>query len=535
MKFLVLTLLSGALLALSLPPFDVEWLGWLALVPLLVAAAGQRTLVAMGMGVLAGVVCGAIHVGWYPEWPVMQFAYVPFVWLALLLGAVAAIAAVARRRMIGLRWALLVASAAVVAEWLTTFSPLPLNLALCQYRTPAIIQISAVTGIWGVSFLLWFVNASLADVVLTWRGAKTRGSDRNSPQRHRDTEKDKWVEKQRALRAVQLFPSGRPLCLCVSVVKCPVRFALARLRVLKQSAVLPALAMVGVALGYSLLAPSGEPSRAQKLTMRVAAIQDHSGGETAQFLQAASLKSQEGDRDDMTRQAAAKGARLIVWSEKCLGETFVPNATPDATADLARELKTHLIVGYEEPAQPKPFNCAAIVAPDGRVKGIHRKIHPFLGERQGIQCGSAATAFRTDLGKMGMEICFDSCYPEVTRRIVRAGARIIAMPNWDPPMPRGILHRLHSAMQPFRAVENHVPFIRADANGLSQIIDARGRLIGQAPLFAADTLVGDVTLGDGKGTFSTRWGDWFAYFCLLIVVALSVLPRLRNYPDKSTV
>ena len=62
MKLLVLTLISGALLALSLPPFDFELLGWFALVPLLVAARGQRTLVAMGMGILTGVVCGAIHV-----------------------------------------------------------------------------------------------------------------------------------------------------------------------------------------------------------------------------------------------------------------------------------------------------------------------------------------------------------------------------------------------------------------------------------------------------------------------------------------
>jgi apolipoprotein N-acyltransferase len=68
---------------------------------------------------------------------------------------------------------------------------------------------------------------------------------------------------------------------------------------------------------------------------------------------------------------------------------------------------------------------------------------------------------------------------------------------------------------PFRAVENRVPFVRADANGLSQIIDANGRIVRQAPLFAADTLVGDVPLGDGQGSLFTRFGDWFAYLCVL--------------------
>lgn len=87
------------------------------------------------------------------------------------------------------------------------------------------------------------------------------------------------------------------------------------------------------------------------------------------------------------------------------------------------------------------------------------------------------------------------------------------MPNYDPPTPRGVLHRLHGAMLPFRAVENAVPFVRADSNGLSQIVDAQGRIVAQSPLYAPDVLVATVPLGPGKGTFFTRWGDWLAYVC----------------------
>jgi apolipoprotein N-acyltransferase len=101
------------------------------------------------------------------------------------------------------------------------------------------------------------------------------------------------------------------------------------------------------------------------------------------------------------------------------------------------------------------------------------------------------------------------------------------MPNWDPPTPRGILHRLHAALVPFRAVENRVPFIRADANGLSQIIDATGRIVGQAPLYASDAVVGDVALGDGRGTAFTRLGDWLAYLCLFLV-AIFALTGFRS-------
>ncbi len=71
-------------------------------------------------------------------------------------------------------------------------------------------------------------------------------------------------------------------------------------------------------------------------------------------------------------------------------------------------------------------------------------------------------------------------------------------------------------MLPFRAVENHVPFVRADSNGLSQIVSADGRIVGQSALFVPDVLVGTVNLGDGQGTFFTRFGDWLAYACLLV-------------------
>jgi apolipoprotein N-acyltransferase len=288
-----------------------------------------------------------------------------------------------------------------------------------------------------------------------------------------------------------------------------------------------ALAALAVTLGYSHLMLARGGGQAHGLPLRVAAIQDSSEGEVAAFVQTAARDTVAVDREALTRGAAAKGAKLLVGSERCLGATFAPNTPGDPTAQLARELKAHLVVGYTEAAPAKSFNCAAIVAPDGSVKGVHRKIHLFLGERQSTQCGCEARAFATELGKVGVEICFDSCYTDVTRRIARAGARIIAMPNWDPPTPRGILHRLHAALVPFRAVENRVPFVRADANGLSQIIDATGRIIGQAPLYAGDALIGDVALGDGKGTAFTRLGDWLAYLCLVTVVASS-LPSIRR-------
>jgi apolipoprotein N-acyltransferase len=60
-----LAVASGILFALSLPPRDIEWLGWFAFVPLLVAAARlPRALWAAGAGFLSGITCGVAQVGW---------------------------------------------------------------------------------------------------------------------------------------------------------------------------------------------------------------------------------------------------------------------------------------------------------------------------------------------------------------------------------------------------------------------------------------------------------------------------------------
>ncbi len=458
MKLLLLALLSGLLFALSLPPFNWEWLGWGAFVPLLLAASGRRPLEAVGLGMLAGAACGVVSAGWYHDTARLFWAYIPFLWIAFLFGVVALASARVPKSWNPLARVLVIASVGVGGEWLTSFLPLPLNIALCQYRNRPLIQISAFTGIWGVSFLLWWVNAALLEVV----------------QRRR----------------------------------------FAPLGIGAGAAVLT--------LGYGAFALHHAPAGP---TLRVATIQDLTREETGDM---APVPPQVVDRTQMTKQAAASGAKLIVWSEESLGGEFTPADPKDETRQLAKSLKTALVVGYSDDTRPKPFNCAAYLAPDGSVLSpVHHKVHLYLAEQQTNQSGHSATVVQTPSGPIGLEICFDSCYTGTTRETVQQGARLIAMPNYDPPTPRGVLHRLHGAMLPFRAAENGVPFVRADSNGLSQIVDAHGRILAQSPLYRPDVLAADVPLCDGCGTFFTRWGDWLAYACLT-VDALGLAAILRR-------
>ncbi len=445
---ILLSLLSGVLFALSLPPFNAEWLGWAAFVPLLWAAQKRRPLEAFGLGMLAGAFCGIVQAGWNPDTSRLFWAYIPFLWLSFLFGLVALASARLPETWNPLLRVGVLAAVGVGGEWLTSFLPLPLNIALCQYQNLRLIQIASVTGIWGVSLLLWGINAALLEAV----------------SRHR------------------FVPLGIGMGLVV------------------------------LSLGYgSSFVDQTESFGGTRLM--VAAIQDLTREETGDL---APLPPNAVDRVQMTKRAAADGAKLIVWSEESLGGEFAPENPKDETRLLAKELKTALVVGYSDDARPRPFNCAAYLDPTGAVLGpVHHKIHLYLAEQQTNQSGHSATVVDTpQAGKIGLEVCFDSCYTGTTRETVRQEARLIAMPNYDPPTPRGVLHRLHGAMLPFRAVENAVPFVRADSNGLSQIVDANGQVLAQSPLYQPDVLVAVVPLGDGRGTFFTRWGDWLAYLCL---------------------
>lgn len=478
MKPLFLSVAAGGLLAVSLPPYNWGWVAWFAVTPLLLAASGRRRLEAFGLGIIAGVFCGIVHVGWHHDANGLRYAYLPFICLSFLLGLVASVGASAlstknstpdtQRSFCSV---LIIAAAAVAFEWLSLLSPLPLNLAITQYQFVPLLQLSALTGIWGVSFLFWWVNAAVADAVL-----------------------------QRAWRSVPVWGGVAALLIVV----------------------------VG---GHLWL--SREESRSGAPRLRAAAIQDFSSLEAGSVADVGSLEREGPDRDAMTRQAVEQGARLVVWSEGCLGGAFTPedpapaSRMPDPTRDLTQELGIFLVVGYTERGDPRPFNCAGIVSPDRSLIGIHRKRHLFLGERQSVQPGTDTRAFDTPLGRIGMAICFDTNYPDVTRELASDGAQIVAMPNFDPPTPRGILHRLHAALLPFRAAENQVAFVRSDSNGLSQIIAPSGRILAQGPLYAPAVLVETVSLGAGKGTFYTRAGDWFPVGCMVLALVL-LLPRRRR-------
>lgn len=180
---------------------------------------------------------------------------------------------------------------------------------------------------------------------------------------------------------------------------------------------------------------------------------------------------------DRLAVAADRGARLVVFPECALtGYGFGTRAEAQAAAEplpgpstdaMAAECARRGIWAAfglleHDPATGKLFNTCALVGPSGFVAG-YRKAHlPCLGADRFTDPGDRPFAVH-DLGglKVGMSICFDGSFPEVSRILTLLGADLIVLPtNWA--TNARMMAKLVSAA---RAWENHVYYLAVNRVG----------------------------------------------------------------------
>jgi predicted amidohydrolase len=199
----------------------------------------------------------------------------------------------------------------------------------------------------------------------------------------------------------------------------------------------------------------------------------------------------------LARTAAARGARLVVFPEYAsyfvdpIGPALVENAEPlegpfvSALSALAQELDVHIIAGLvaraEDPA--KFANLLVAVSPVDGVVASYSKQHLYdaFGARESdyVEAGAldAPQTFSIEGVTIGMQTCYDIRFPEVTRRLVDAGADLVAVPaEWV----RGPLKEHHwRSLVTARALENTVYVAAADQTppigvGCSLVVDPMG-------------------------------------------------------------
>src|SRR3954465_156302 len=185
--------------------------------------------------------------------------------------------------------------------------------------------------------------------------------------------------------------------------------------------------------------------------------------------------------DWLRRCVAATGAELVVLPETA-STGFVTGTSPEELWDVvsevpgpvtgpiqqaARELGVHVVWGtYERgPRRGVVHNAAVLIGPGGDMLGVYRKTHPFAGERcdRGgwVTAGDEVCVVDTELGRIGLIICFDGDYPELSRITAVRGAELIARPS-------ALLRSadIWELTNRARAYDNHVYVVGANATGI---------------------------------------------------------------------
>lgn len=243
-----------------------------------------------------------------------------------------------------------------------------------------------------------------------------------------------------------------------------------------------------------------------------------------------------GDMAVRLERAANSGARLVVFPEYSFRHISPPSPewTEEHTSldgpwvaalsQRARDCGVVVIAGISETSPtPKPYNTQVVVDGSG-VLGWSRKIHLYdafstvESELFTPAPKDPATVIRLDGVTIGVQTCYDLRFPEVTRRLVDAGAEVVVVPSQWVPGP----HKIDQwrALLIARAIEAQVWVVASDhpeptGVGASMVIDPRGVVVELAGSgdeiisTAIDTSLVDLVRGNNPMAQARRFVvDW---------------------------
>jgi apolipoprotein N-acyltransferase len=247
---------------------------------------------------------------------------------------------------------------------------------------------------------------------------------------------------------------------------------------------------------------------------------------------------------------AAEKPDLLVWPEAPAPFSFEDSQFAKLASTLAIRFGYPFLAGAVEwklPVDPSdvaphgslvPYNSALLFDPQGQRVFVYDKVHlvpfgeyePFplihrvvtsvSGEVGGFHKGNKYVVGQLPRGNtFGVFICYEATYPGEVRRFAAGGAQLLINISNDGWFGRSAAAEQHLRMARVRAVENRRWLVRSTNNGFTASVDPYGRILEPLPpdVRAAADLPYDFRTDE---TLYTRFGDWFAWLCVLVSVIL---------------
>jgi predicted amidohydrolase len=191
-----------------------------------------------------------------------------------------------------------------------------------------------------------------------------------------------------------------------------------------------------------------------------------------------------------------------------LAET-IPGPSTSIVERIARKTGKYIIFGMperSEKTQATIFNSAVLVGPKGFV-GKYRKMylptHSMFEEKRYFRPGYQPAVFDTELGRIGLIICYDIFFPEVARLTRLEGAQLLVCISASPAVRRTFFETLITA----RAMENTTFLAYVNLVGIedglqfwggSRLVGPQGKTLVEAKYDEEDLVIGEVDYSDAR-------------------------------------
>jgi len=508
---LAAVIVSAGAYTLLFPPFDLAWLSWIALVPLLLAVRGQRPAAAAALTGLWGLLMTAAIIAWLVPtlhlhfqrsmaWSVLFLLLFSAVVASPFYAAACALYAWTRPHLPRAMAPLLLVAAWVAAEYARThfgFRSPWAKLGDAHHASERLRQLAALTGVYGVSSVVVLGNVAAVEAIAVCR---------------------RWLRGRSPDFASAGVAAGVFGLVCTASL------------VYGETRRIPEASPTG---SFDVAIVQGNVLSQLRWTRFGAARVVRRYTELTRTV----LVDPGGDEPD-----------LVLWPENAI-QTSLDDPVYGLPVRALVRGGVPILLGAPRSevtdGARRHFNSAFLLRPDGPVEHYDKRRlltfsetrAPLVGlplletggslDAREYTAGTRPGLFDLDGRRLSVQICFEIVYPELSREAARNGATVLVnLSNDGWYRGRGGAQQ-HLAQAVLRAVETGLPLVRATTTGVSAVVAPDGTIVADLGEGVTGTLRAAVPSARSEPTFYTRVGDAFAIGCVLTCV-LAPFARFRR-------
>lgn len=256
----------------------------------------------------------------------------------------------------------------------------------------------------------------------------------------------------------------------------------------------------------------------------------------------------------LTRELVGREIDMVVWGESSVGADLGGRPDlADRVAALSRDVKAPVLINVDARSEGASgpagiYKSSVLVGPQGPTGDRYDKMRlvPFgeyiparsvlgwatsvgraAGEDRLRGTGPVVMRLPDDGARVGPLVCFESAFPDMSRRLTRDGAQVLLAQSATSSFQGSWAPEQHASLAALRAAESGRPMVHATLTGVSAVFAADGGRIGAPlPTDSSTAAVYDVPLATGT-TLYVRHGDWPVYGSLALLATLAAAGGVR--------